>query len=71
MEGSGMLASIVGSVGSILGRMQEFAKSLIEKLIDLAKEFAKWYLDLARKHPEDAIMLAFIISYWLNPYSGW
>ena len=67
-EGSGMLASIVGSVGSILGRMQDFAKSLIEKLIELAKEFAKWFLDVVREHPEDAVLLALLITYWLSPY---
>jgi hypothetical protein len=68
MEGSGMLASIVGSVSSILGRMQEFAKSLIEKLIDLAKEFAKWFLDVVREHPEDAVLITLLIVYWLSPY---
>ena len=67
-EGSGMLASIVGSVGSILGRMQDFAKTLIEKLIDLAKDFAKWFLDVVREHPEDAVLLALLIAYWLSPY---
>jgi hypothetical protein len=68
MEGSGMLGAIVGSVGSILGRMQEFAKTLIEKLIELAKEFVKWFLDIVREHPEDAVMLALIVTYWLSPY---
>jgi len=67
-EGFGTVGSVVASVASILGRMQEFARALVEKLVDIAERFVRWFMAMVSERPEDAVLLVLIAAYWLSPY---
>ena len=67
-EGFGAVGSVVSAVAGILHRMQDFARTLIEKLIELAEGFVRWFMDLAASRPEDAVLLVILAAYWLSPW---
>jgi F420-0:gamma-glutamyl ligase-like protein len=67
-EGFGAVGSVVSAVAGILHRMQDFARMLIEKLIELAERFIRWFADLAASRPEDAVLLILLVGYWLSPW---
>jgi len=67
-EGFGAVGSVVSAVAGILHRMQDFARMLVEKLIELAERFIRWFMDLAASRPEDAVLLVILVGYWLSPW---
>ena len=67
-EGFGAVGSVVSAVAGILHRMQDFARTLIEKLIELAERFIRWFMDLAAHNPENAVLLVILAAYWLSPW---
>jgi len=67
-EGLGAVGSVVSAVAGVLHRMQDFARMLVEKLIELAERFIRWFMDLAASRPEDAVLLVILAAYWLSPW---
>jgi F420-0:gamma-glutamyl ligase-like protein len=67
-EGFGAVGSVVSAIAGILHRMQDFARTLIEKLIELAERFIRWFVDFAASRPEDAVLLVILVCYWLSPW---
>jgi len=65
-EGTGMLGSIVSVIGNAFGRIYDYIKSVIDKVLDLLKDFALWYVNTLIEKPEYGITLTALIIYMIT-----
>jgi len=65
-EGTGMLGSIVSVIGNAFGKIYDYIKVVIDKVLDLLKDFAQWYIRTLVERPEYGITLTALIIYMIT-----
>jgi len=65
-EGTGLLGSIVGTIGNSFGKFFDILKEIVSKIMDLLKDFAKWYIQTLTEKPEIGITLTALLIYMIT-----